>query len=215
MSELVRMLVVLSAITLASGAALGGLYEATRELAENNVLKFKKIPAVIDIYEVIEGDVDDDRRAALEQTLLAGKRHADTGAKDPTLFFVLEKDGAPLGVAVESYGQGFGGKLGVMTGFNLETDALVGVGVTTMSETPGVGSRVREPGFARQFVGLAKDAKLRVKKDGGDIDAVTGATISSRAVADAVRLSRELYEANKRAFETAAATPPETPEEAP
>jgi electron transport complex protein RnfG len=215
MSQLVRMLLVLSVITLASGVSLGGLYEATRELAENNVLKFKKIPAVVNIYEAVEGEIDAERRLALEETLLAGKRYADIGAKAPTLFFVIEEGGAPLGVAVESYGQGFGGKLGVMTGFNLETDALVAIGVTTMSETPGVGSRVREPEFARQFVGLGKNTKLKVKKDGGDIDAITGATISSRAVADAVRLSREIYDANKQAFQAAAAAPPKATEGAP
>ena len=53
MKAALRMLVVLSTIAIVSGAALGGLYEATYERAENNVLKFKKIPAVVDLYGLV------------------------------------------------------------------------------------------------------------------------------------------------------------------
>jgi electron transport complex protein RnfG len=102
-----------------------------------------------------------------------------------------------------------------MTGFDLESEALVGIGVTTMSETPGLGTRVRDAEFARQFVGLGVDAALRVKKDGGEIDAVTGATISSRAVADAVRQARDTFAAHKGAFRAAMAAPSSTPEGGP
>lgn len=200
MNSSVRMVVVLSLIALVSGVALGGLYSLTREQAENNVLKFKKIPAVATITETISGPLDDAARAALEEQLLAEKRNVDIGAKVPLLFFVINKDGAPFAVALEGVGQGFGGDLGVMAGIAIETGDLVGIGVTTMSETPGIGTRVKDTAFAKQFAGMPKDAVVKVKKDGGAVDAVSGATISSRAVAAAVTAAKETFEQNRDAI---------------
>ena len=195
-----RMFAALASISLVSGAALGGLFEATYELAENNILKFKKIPAVVDIHETVGGELGPEERAGLEADLLVGKRYVDIGAKDRLLFFVVKKDGRDVGVALEDYGQGFAGKLGVMVGFDLQTDDLVAIGITTMSETPGVGTRVREPEFTGQFTGLSKVTPARVKRDGGDIDAVSGATISSQAVTQAVEAARAVFGEHKAAI---------------
>lgn len=199
----VRMVVVLSAISVFSGIALGGMYGATHEIADNNILKFKKIPAVAAISEAVSGPLDDAARTALEEKLLAAKKSADLGAKEPTVLFVVEKDGKPHAVALEGFGQGFGGELGVMAGFSLETGDLVGIGVTTMSETPGIGTRAKEPAFAAQFAGMKKDAVIKVKKDGGVVDAISGATISSRAVAAAVDAARTTYQQNEAAIRAA------------
>ena len=157
------------------------------------MLKYKKIPAVATIYESIAGSIAGDNRSILEKELLAEKRLVDLGEKDPLLLFVIKKDGVPYAVAFERFGQGFGGDLGVMIGYKLEDGSLVGIGITTLSETPGLGTRVTEPAFIDQFRGMAPDAILTVKKDGGDIDAVAGATISSRAVASALSQAKELY----------------------
>jgi electron transport complex protein RnfG len=194
MKQALRMFAVLCSVTLVSGASLGSLFEATHELAENNILKFKKIPAVVVIHSFLEGVIGEERRIELEAKLLAEKRYADVGAADSLLLFVLEKEGKPHAVTLEEFGQGFGGELGVMVGFELETGHVVGVGVTTMSETPGIGTRIRETAFTAQFAGIGSDAVLKVKKDGGQIDAVSGATVSSRAVAEAVGRARAVYD---------------------
>jgi electron transport complex protein RnfG len=180
------MLLVLGLITLGSGLSLGALHEATYELAANNVLKFKKIPAVVDIYQAMGREIGPQDRLGLEEELLAEKHLVEIGERSPLLFFVLKQDGRPAAVALEGAGQGFGGDVGVMVGVDLASMGVTGVGVTTMSETPGVGTRVREEVFTEQFAGLAGDTMFKVKKDGGAIDAITGATVSSRAVADAV-----------------------------
>ncbi len=193
MKTYIRMIVVLALISVLSGLVLGGLYAVTHEQAENNILKYKKIPAVADIYEVLAGELPPAEREAVEEGLLAEKRYIDLGDGEKKLFFVIRKDGEPYAVALEDYGQGFGGDLGVMVGFVLESRELVGIGVTTMAETPGVGTRVRDAKFAEQFHGAALDANFKVKKDGGVIDAVSGATISSRAVADAISKARDFY----------------------
>ena len=211
MNSSVRMLVVLAGISLVSGTSLGALHRATYELAENNILRFKKIPAVVTITETLRGALAPEERVALEEELLAEKRLVDVGAAEPLLAFVVTKDGAPYAVAFEDYGQGFGGKLGVMVGFELASDRLLGIGVTTMSETPGVGTRVREPAFAKQFEELSLATVFKVKKDGGELDSLSGATISSRAVAAAVEAALAMWREHGAAIREAVATPPPGP----
>ena len=67
-----------------------------------------------------------------------------------------------------------------MIGFDTKTDDLIGIGITTMSETPGVGTRAKEDAFLKQFKGMKKDTVFKVKADGGQVDAVSGATVTSR-----------------------------------
>ena len=70
----------------------------------------------------------------------------------------------------------------------------MGIGITTLSETPGLGTRITEDIFTQQFHNKSKDTIFKVKKDGGEIDAITGATISSRAVAQAITETKIFYE---------------------
>ena len=97
-------------------------------------------------------------------------------------------------VAFETYGKGYGGDIGVITAVNLDTDEIIGVAVTTHSETPGVGSKAKtDPDFRRQYGGQPITDIFKVKADGGKIDAISGATISSRGVSAAVVQSGEIY----------------------
>ncbi len=210
MNPSLRMLLVLGGIALVSGTALGALHQATWERAENNVLRFKKIPAVVAIRETFSGPLDAETRAALEEELLAEKRTATLADGSSMLFFVVNREGVPYAAAIENYGQGFGGKLGVMVGIELDTGNLVGMGVTTMSETPGIGTRVHEEGFAGQFAGMSRETIFKVKKDGGDLDAITGATISSRAVAQAVEAAVAVWNENADVIREVSTVPPST-----
>ena len=208
MNKYVRMMLVLSLITLISGLSLGALNDATFERAANNVLKFKKIPAVADIYETVEGKLEPDVRAAVEEALLADKRYVDVGGEEPMLLFVVKRGDKPHAAAIESFGQGFGGMLGVMVGFELETGNIAGVGITTLSETPGLGTRVTEPAFTDQFGGMSKDTIFKVKKDGGQVDGISGATISSRAVAEAIGQAKASYDKHQDKIRQAATAAP-------
>ena len=73
------------------------------------------------------------------------------------------------------------------------------VEVTDQKETPGLGTKMAEPAFKNQFEGK-NPAKfvLKVKKDGGDVDAITAATISSRAVCDAIARAYKAYMDSKK-----------------
>ena len=80
---------------------------------------------------------------------------------------------------------GYGGDITLMVGFKKDKKTVVSYKVLAASETPGLGMKLKTPEFAGQFVG--KDGtSLKVKKDGGEIEAITSATITSRAVCKAI-----------------------------
>lgn len=96
-----------------------------------------------------------------------------------------DKDGNPIGKIVKSSQQGYGGQIKIMAGIDNE-GRVVGVKVLEHSETPGLGDGVTRENFTRQFNHKAA-SELILKRDGVGIDAVTGATISSRACVEAVK----------------------------
>ena len=106
-----------------------------------------------------------------------------------------------IGAAVKTYSKnGFGGKIELMVGM-LANGNINKVSILSQAETPGLGANMVNDKFKNQFDG--KDPKtfiLKVKKDGGDVDAITAATISSRAVAEAVKRAADGFEANKDQF---------------
>ena len=80
---------------------------------------------------------------------------------------------------------GYGGDITLMVGFRKDKKTVISYKVLAASETPGLGMKLKTPEFADQFKG--KDgASLKVKKDGGEIEAITSATITSRAVCRAI-----------------------------
>ncbi len=99
------------------------------------------------------------------------------------------KDGKTVGYAIESSSnKGFGGKMTIMVGFS-EDGKIYNTSVISHAETPGLGDKIdkKKSGFSLQFNGMdPATADISVKKDGGEIDAITASTISSRAFCDAV-----------------------------
>ena len=80
---------------------------------------------------------------------------------------------------------GYGGDITLMVGFKKDKKTVISYKVLAASETPGLGMKLKTPEFADQFKG--KDGRvLKVKKDGGTIEAITAATITSRAVCRAI-----------------------------
>lgn len=97
------------------------------------------------------------------------------------------------GYVVEVTPAGFGGTIDMVVGVDM-TGAVTGVSIIDMSETSGLGDNASKADFRDQYVGMS--GELAVNKDGGEIDALTGATITSRAVTDgvntALRVAAEL-----------------------
>ena len=98
---------------------------------------------------------------------------------------VLDADGNAVGYCVEAKAGGFGGDVEVMVGYSLSGE-VIGVDVIAHAETPGVGSKAVEDSFLGQYKGQAGKVTL-----GEGVDAISGATISSNAVTDAVNAATE------------------------
>jgi len=164
-----------------SGGVLAFVKKGTEERIEYQQLKFVKGPAIQDILKGCSNDPLNDRFKV-----------SDGGIERS--FFIGEFAGKKNTVAFESSGKGFGGDINVIVAVNVDTDKIVGVGVTTHSETPGVGSRTKDdPDFSDQFKGLPINEPFKVKSDGGRIDALSGATVSSRGVCGAVSDASRVY----------------------
>ncbi len=181
MGEMIKMVVVLTILSVISGASLAMVTETTAPQIELNRLQFVKGPA---IKEILKGTSNDP---------IVDRFKINVGEAERN-FFVGVFDGKANSVAFEGSGKGFGGEVGIVVGVDLDTDKIIGVGVTTHSETPGVGSRAKtDPSFAAQFRGKPFTPDFKVKSDGGDVDAIGGATITSRAVASGVAEAARMY----------------------
>lgn len=181
MREMIKMVVVLTVLCTFSGGLLAAIRGGTKERIEYQQLKFVKGPAIKAILEGSSNDPIVDRFKIKD-------------GKIERSFFVGIFDGKASVVAFESFGKGFGGDIGLMVAVNIEDDNIIGVGVTTHSETPGVGSRAKtDPGFAAQFKGLSIKDTFKVKTDGGQVDAVSGATVTSRGVTIAATEAGKFY----------------------
>lgn len=103
--------------------------------------------------------------------------------------YIILKGGDVIGYSFIAIGKGYGGEINTIVG--LDKDYIVKeISVLSNTETPGLGTKILEAFFTDQFKGLeTQDVKL--SKDGGKIDAISGATISSRAVTDSVRAAIE------------------------
>jgi electron transport complex protein RnfG len=121
--------------------------------------------------------------------------HAD---RDWT-FYTATKDGVFAGAAVETGSpNGYGGTIRLMFGIGADGKSI-GIAILEQKETPGLGANIETPDFKQRLADRdIKQTHWNVKKDGGDIDHITAATISSRAVTDAVRGAVEAYLANEQ-----------------
>jgi electron transport complex protein RnfG len=181
MRDIIRMIVVLGVLAAVSGFLLWGVRTGTAAKIEYQQLKFVKGPAIKKILGGCSNDPLVDRFKIKDGEIERS-------------FYVGVFDGKANSIAYETFGKGFGGDVGIMVGVNIETDELLGIGVTTHSETPGLGSRAKDdPSFGAQFKGMSISEPFKVKTDGGEVDAVSGATITSRGVCAGVTDSSVFY----------------------
>ena len=183
MGDIVRMIVVLSALCGLSGFALSYLKMVTASGIEEQVLTYVQGPAIHRVFTGLDNNPIADRKTF---ALPDGRE---------VRVFPARRGGLLVGVAIEDKGKGYGGDVGFMVGFNVSDDTLAGIGATELKETPGLGMRITEPAFSGQFVG--KTPPVALKAQGGSIDAVSGATISSTGAVTAVNNAAAVYTALK------------------
>ena len=121
-------------------------------------------------------------------------RIASFDGGDSLTCYPAKKNGQLVGVAIETYTMnGFSGLIRLMVGLDT-TGNIVTTSVLEQKETPGLGTKMVEPFFKDQFNGKnPATANLTVKKDGGEIDAITASTITSRAYCDAVNRAHKSF----------------------
>jgi len=169
--EIAKMMVVLTLIGAASGLTLSLIYQGTRERIDYQTIKFVKEPAVKKVLTGYDNDPILDRKKIVVGT-------DERGEPREVIIFPAKRQGQTFAVALEGRGKGFGGMIGVMVGIGKE-GKLLDIGITSHSETPGVGTRVEEPSFTDQFRDLSITGAVAV-------DGISGATYSSKGVMSAV-----------------------------
>ena len=186
---MIQMVVVLTVLSALSGGLLASIRNSTQEQIDNQKLAFVQGPAIREILTDSSNDPIKDRFEI-----------DDNG--DKRKFFVGKYDGKANVVAFETFGKGYGGDVGVMVGINTKEDKILGVRVTTHSETPGVGARAKtELDFVSQFNDQNLSDTYKVKGDGGQVDALSGATLTSRAVSSALTDASAVYKRFKPQIE--------------
>ncbi len=190
MNKIVKNTLILTLITLVAGLGLGLVYEITKApiaQAQETAKKeaWQKVFPEADISDFEQIDLD---QAAAEQAI------ADMGVNGTIDEACTVGDMGYVVTATDK--DGFGGSIKVTVG--ITSDGTVnGVSILSINETAGLGMKAAEPAFYGQYEGKQTE-KFVVSKDGGDgepIDALSGATITSRSVTGAVNAALGYYQA--------------------
>ena len=177
MSEIVRMVIVLTLIAGVCSAALTGANVQLASRIDKQTDFYVRGPALARLFDKPAEEV------------LGNKVVLHINDQDIPVFFTREEQAVST-LAVEAVGKGgFGGDLKIMIGFDLGAEQMTGMEVVNHSETPGLGARIEEIAFRRQWQGLSTDEPIALSSEGGKIDAISGASTTSGA---AVRGTNEV-----------------------
>lgn len=187
-SNLLNMVLSLTLISLVAAGALGGIYSVTKEPIEktNEANKLKAKTDVLPTYSNLT---------------FAEPEEVEQDGYTMVINRAFDAQGNPVGAAVETSDKnGFNGLIRLMVGFDREGN-IQGYSVLEQAETPGLGANMVEwfktDKNRQSIVGLnPANSRLEVSKDGGDVDAITAATISSRAFLRAVERAYNAYQSN-------------------
>ena len=173
MREMMRLGATLGAVCVIAAGAIAGVNGAVKATIDEN----NRLEAVRKRQEVFPAAKD------FEARTVDGR----------AVFLAKDAAGVLLGTVATAGPRGYAGPIGMTIGIAPD-GTLAGLAISKLdqTETPGLGVKVTLAAFRDQFRGKDADA-VRLKKDGGTVDAITAATISSRAVANGVRDTLEWY----------------------
>ena len=193
MNKIIKNTIILTIITLVSGVALGAVYEITKAPIANAQEEAKQ-EAYKQVFEDADSfdDLEVDAKEAAEAVKAAG---VDDGAEINEAV-EAKQGGETIGYVITATDpNGYGGDIQVSVG--IQNDGTVnGIAILSINETAGLGMKASEPEFYEQYSGKQTD-HFYVSKDGGEgeqIDAISGATITTRAVTGAVNASLGYYQ---------------------
>ncbi|MDT8394149.1 MAG: RnfABCDGE type electron transport complex subunit G [Bacteroidales bacterium] len=193
-SSFINMVLTLMIITVVASLALGSVYNLTKEPIEaaKKAARERAIKLVLPEFDSLNTflvKIPDDPALA-EQ---------GNGGQDSLVFYEALRNGEIIGVAVQTFSNlGYDPtQIQVMVGF-LPDGIIDSTVVTQQKETPGLGTKMTEAKFNGQFAGINPATfNLSVTKDGGEVDAITASTISSRAVCDALNRAYRTFKLYK------------------
>jgi electron transport complex protein RnfG len=170
-----NMVLSLTIISFGAAACLSFVYTMTKKPIELSNLN-KKLNAIKEVVPEFNNNPN------------ADMFRLPTGEGDSLDVYPAKMNDEVVGYAINTYSKrGFGGTINIMTGFKPD-GSLINTSVLSQKETPGLGTKMTESRFKDQFNGKdPSEFTLKVKKDGGEVDAITAATISSRAFCDAIQ----------------------------
>lgn len=175
MKQMVRLGLILLVITAISAGLLSVVNDATKvviqeKAMEANLVYMKEILPEADEFKVVEnpaiGNIDGVEEA-----------------------YEALKGGSVIGYVVKTTTSGYGGDVVMLTGITSD-GTIAAMKVASQAETPGLGSRITEPEFGDQFAGKSAASELQLNTD---IDALSGATVSSRAAVAGVNAAIKAY----------------------
>jgi len=186
-STFINMVAALFIVTLISGFALSYVNIATEGPIAAAKLK-RKVAAI----EMVVPSFDNNPVSEM-------KTFFKEGFKDSVEVYTARKADEMVGVAVIGMtNKGFSGLIKVMAGFNPD-GSINNIQVLEQKETPGLGTKIKSERFIQQYVDKNPGTfNLKPKKDGGDVDALTGATISTRAFSEAVQQAYDVFDNLKK-----------------
>lgn len=168
MRQVYRMMIVLSCVGLISGLVLSLVFNYAQPLIQEN------------------------KERALKQAIFSifprGQEYVVETIKEKEIYKALDSSGNLLGYAFTAQGSGYQGKIKLMVGMDPNLKTIDGIVVLESQETPGLGGKIKEAKFKTQFKGLKTLPKIKLVKNKppgpGQVQAITGATISSQSVVD-------------------------------
>lgn len=190
-----------NAVVLASFAAICTvLVVSVHILTKDRIQQSKDEAMMQSFYEIVPANRFDNNIA---QDCITRTDADALGVNRPVRIFRMRKNNEPSAVVIEAVApDGYSGEIAMMVGIYVDGN-LSGVRVIEHHETPGLGDKIelaKNP-WIKQFKGLSLEKpaadKWAVKKDGGEFDAFTGATITPRAVVKAIKNAQDYFAAHK------------------
>ena len=187
MKEIARLIIVLTLISAAAGVLLAYTNKVTRDPIEK-----ARSRETVEALALVLPSFDNQPSTCTNVIAAQGRTWT---------FYVARRNGRYVGAAFESSShKGYGGEIKLMIGVTAD-GTVKDVRILAQQETPGLGTKVTEMPFRGQLANKPVEGTVwKVRKDGGAFDAVTGATISSRAVLEAIQTGLGAYREHQAAI---------------
>jgi electron transport complex protein RnfG len=177
------MVLVLGLVAGVAGLSLAGVQSMTAPVIEQRILEQKIKPSLDRLF----GQLGVDNDFVADRIVIdLGRDHL--GRMQRLTVFKGLKGGKLIAAALQTAGGGFGGDIDVLTAFDLEKQQILGVKALAQKETKGLGSRVADDSepFIEQWIGMPYEGGVALEANGGQVDAISGATVSSIGFTEAV-----------------------------